>query len=160
MPEDLTAKPADEIVRRARAVLENISDPELPMLSIVDLGILRDILPYQGGVEVLMLPTYPGCPALDMIALEITSALTGAGIFPVKVTMVTEPVWSSDLISAGALHKLAAAGIAPPERGKPVVCPHCLSPSVEEVNPFGSTACRAVWRCTSCEASFDHFKCH
>jgi ring-1,2-phenylacetyl-CoA epoxidase subunit PaaD len=150
----------DPIIARARAVLAAISDPELPMLSIVDLGILRDILPHRGGVEVLMLPTYPGCPALDMIALEIHNALTAAGIFPVKVTMVTHPLWTTDLISADALKKLSAAGIAPPERGKPVVCPKCLSPNVEEINPFGATACRAIWRCTACNEAFDRFKCH
>ncbi|MDD2876710.1 MAG: phenylacetate-CoA oxygenase subunit PaaJ [Acidiphilium sp.] len=151
---------SDDVIRHARAVLSAISDPELPMLSIVDLGILRDILPYNGGVEVLMLPTYPGCPALDMIALEISNALTSAGIFPVKITMVASPVWSTELMSADALRKLSAAGIAPPERGKPVVCPKCLSPAVEEVNPFGATACRAIWRCTACGEGFDRFKCH
>lgn len=150
----------ETIIRRAHAILAGVADPELPMLSIVDLGILRDILPHQGGIEVLMLPTYPGCPALDMIALEINRALTAAGIFPVKVTMVSTPVWSTDLIAADALQKLAAAGIAPPERGKPVVCPHCLSPAVEEINPFGATACRAIWRCTACGAAFDRFKCN
>jgi ring-1,2-phenylacetyl-CoA epoxidase subunit PaaD len=158
---DANAKAAsNDLLNRARALLEAISDPELPMLSIVDLGILRDILPHQGGVEVLMLPTYPGCPALDMIALEINNALTAAGIFPVKITMVTHPVWSTDMMSPDALHKLAAAGIAPPDRNQPVVCPKCLSPAVEEVNPFGATACRAIWRCTACGAGFDRFKCH
>ncbi|MDD2860433.1 MAG: phenylacetate-CoA oxygenase subunit PaaJ [Acidiphilium sp.] len=151
---------SSELINRARALLEAISDPELPMLSIADLGILRDIRPYQGGVEVLMLPTYPGCPALDMIALEINAALTAAGIFPVKITMVTTFTWTTDLMSSDALHKLSAAGIAPPERNKPVVCPKCLSPSVEEINPFGATACRAIWRCTSCGEGFDRFRCH
>jgi len=160
MADDGDPDSAARIIFRARAVLEAISDPELPMLSIVDLGILRDILPFQGGVEVLMLPTYPGCPALDMIALEIHNALTASGIFPVKVTMVTSPTWSTDLMSPDALHKLSAAGIAPPERGKPVVCPKCLSATVEEVNPFGATACRAIWRCTRCSEGFDRFKCH
>lgn len=149
-----------DVVRRARAVVAAISDPELPMLSIVDLGILRDIVAYRGGVEVLMLPTYPGCPALDMIALEITKALAAAGIFPVKVTMVRSPVWSVDLMTPDALRKLRDAGIAPPERGKPVVCPKCLSPAVEEISPFGATACRAVWRCTACGENFDRFKCN
>ncbi|MCF3945191.1 phenylacetate-CoA oxygenase subunit PaaJ [Acidiphilium sp. AL] len=157
---DETDLVATDIVRRARAVVECIADPELPMLSVVDLGILRDILPYQGGVEVLMLPTYPGCPALDMIALEISRALTAAGIFPVKVTMVTSPVWSTELMSADALRKLRDAGIAPPERNKPVVCPKCLADAVEEISPFGATACRAVWHCTECGESFDRFKCH
>lgn len=160
MSADIQQDDNDPIVLRARAVLEAVSDPELPMLSIVDLGILRDILPYRGGVEVLMLPTYPGCPALDMIALEINGALTSAGIFPVKVTMVTSPDWSTDMMSPDALRKLSASGIAPPERNKPVVCPKCLSSAVEEVNPFGSTACRAIWRCTACDTGFDRFKCH
>lgn len=160
MTADSNPAAEDDTVAHARRVVERISDPELPMLTIVDLGILREIRPHLGGVEVLMLPTYPGCPALDMIALEITNALAAAGVFPVKVTMVTSPVWNSDMISPDALGKLTSAGIAPPERNKPVVCPQCLSPAVDEVNEFGSTACRAVWRCNACGEAFDRFKCH
>lgn len=120
----------DEIVAHARRVVEHISDPELPMLTIVDLGILREIVPHRGGVEVFMLPTYPGCPALDMIALEIGNAITAAGIFPVKITMVTHPVWSSDLISPDSLQKLAAAGwIATAWRPSATVCSRSSSPS-------------------------------
>ena len=149
-----------DMLRHARSVLESIADPELPMLTIVDLGILREIRPHDGGVEVVMLPTYPGCPALDMIAVEINRALTQAGIFPVKVTMATAPVWSTDLISPDALMKLRDAGIAPPERNRAVNCPLCGADEVEEVAPFGRTACRAIWRCLTCGKGFDRMKCN
>ena len=149
-----------EILRRARSVLESIADPELPMLTIVDLGILREIRPYETGVEVVMLPTYPGCPALDMVAAEINRALTQAGIFPVKVTMAASPVWTTDLMSPESLRKLRDAGVAPPERNRGVTSPPGGAAEVEEVAPFGHTACRAIWRCLTCGEGFDRFKCN
>lgn len=147
------------VLHRAHSILESIADPELPMLTIVDLGILREIRPHDAGVEVIMLPTYPGCPALDVIAVEINRALTQAGIFPVKVTMATAPLWSTDLISPNALMKLRDAGIAPPEPDRAVICPLCGAPKVEEINPFGRTGCRAIWHCLTCGKGFDRFKC-
>ena len=145
---------------RARAweAAAAVPDPELPVLTIAELGVLRDVRVEGAGVEVLITPTYSGCPAMAMIALDVQAALDRAGIVPARVRMVLSPAWTSDWLGAEAREKLAAAGIAPP--GGAVACPRCGSGETELLSAFGSTACKAIRRCRACREPFDAFKCH
>jgi len=154
---------------RARAVVEAVPDPEIPTLTIADLGILRDLRSDGDEVEVVITPTYSGCPAMAMIAFEIEAALARAGIERFKVTTVLRPAWTTDWITDAAREKLRASGIAPPPPGAgrrslfgdpAPACPHCGSSDTEELSRFGTTACKSLWRCTACREPFDHFKCH
>lgn len=146
---------------RAWRIAADIADPELPMLSIADLGILRDVRWDDGTVSVLITPTYSGCPAMSAIADDVTAAFAAAGIAPVHVRRVLAPAWSSDWITPAGRRKLAAAGIAPPTPGSaPIACPRCASMETAMLSPFGTTACRALWRCRACGEPFDRFKCH
>jgi ring-1,2-phenylacetyl-CoA epoxidase subunit PaaD len=153
---------------RAWEAAAAVTDPELPVLTIADLGVLRDVTEHDGAVEVSITPTYSGCPAMDMIALEVETALARAGI-PGRVRTVLSPAWTTDWLSEDGRRKLAACGIAPPPPaagrralfGAPTVaCPRCGSTDTEELAPFGSTACKSLWRCRACREPFDHFKCH
>jgi ring-1,2-phenylacetyl-CoA epoxidase subunit PaaD len=148
-----------DLVARARAALAEVCDPELPQLSIADLGILRGVEHDGDGVEVVITPTYSGCPAMAEITADIRRALDEAGIASVRVRTVLAPPWTTDWLSAEGRRKLAAAGIAPPERQAPL-CPLCASKATELISPFGATACKALWRCTACREPFDAFKCH
>jgi len=152
----------------ATAVLESVADPELPFLTIADMGILRDVRLDGETLEVVITPTYSGCPAMDAIALEITTALAKAGHADVRLTRVSSPAWTTDWLSAAAREKLRANGIAPPEqaRGKralfaevEVACPACGSRLTERISEFGSTACKALYRCLACREPFQYFKC-
>jgi ring-1,2-phenylacetyl-CoA epoxidase subunit PaaD len=157
--------------RRASAwsAAARVTDPELPALTIADLGILHDVdLDETGGVRVTILPTYSGCPAMGVIALGIETELAAAGFENVSVKLTNAPAWSTDMMSEEGLEKLRASGIAPPGRGAgkralfsapEVACPRCGSPRTERISEFGSTACKALWRCTACREPFDHFKC-
>ena len=154
---------------RARAAAEAVVDPELPVLTIADLGVLRDLRLSEGGeVEVVITPTYSGCPAMNMIALEVEMAVERAGLGRPKVTTVLHPAWTTDWLTAAGREKLRAYGIAPPE-GKAggrralfgeeqVACPRCGSRDTEKLAEFGSTACKALWRCRACGEPFEHFK--
>jgi ring-1,2-phenylacetyl-CoA epoxidase subunit PaaD len=154
---------------RAWALLEKVPDPEIPVLSVVDLGIVRDVEESPDGrsVTVTLTPTYSGCPATEVIAHDVRAAL--ASVYDdVDVTTRLSPAWTTEWMTDAAREKLRGFGIAPPGRtllpladvGRPEVCPHCGSPAVEELAPFGSTPCKALWRCTSCREPFDYFKRH
>ena len=154
----------------AHAALEAVVDPEIPVLTIEDIGILRDIrLGEDGEIEVIITPTYSGCPAMGMIALDITVALERAGISKHHIVTQATPAWTTDWISPEACEKLRAYGIAPPVKASTskralfssveVACPKCGSDSTERVSEFGSTSCKALYRCKSCLEPFDYFKC-
>jgi ring-1,2-phenylacetyl-CoA epoxidase subunit PaaD len=157
------------LIEHARRVAAAVRDPELPALTIEELGILRNVEVRDGTVEVAITPTYSGCPATEMIAAEVERALALAGIGPARVVSALAPAWTSDWITETGRQKLRAAGIAPPGRGvdraalfgqEPVVCPRCGAAETEQLTAFGSTACKALWRCRSCLEPFEHFKCH
>lgn len=162
-----------EAVRRAAAT---VSDPEIPVLTIADLGILRDVVQEDGQVVVRITPTYSGCPAMHVIREEIVAAVAGAGLGPVSVRTVLSPAWSTDWMTEHGREQLRAYGIAPPAPGAaagsagaapltffrtaPVPCPRCGSTATSELSAFGSTACKSLWRCDQCREPFDYFKTH
>lgn len=160
-----------ELLDRAWDAAASVADPEIPVLSIADLGILHDVMvSADGKVSVTILPTYMGCPAMGVIRLGIETALAEAGFGDVEVTLSYTPAWSTDLMSDDARERLRAYGIAPPAKGAGkrallaeddtvVACPRCGSTATEKISEFGSTACKALWRCTTCREPFDHFKC-
>ena len=139
-----------------RAVLETVMDPEIPVVSVMDLGIVRDIHPDR----VTITPTYSGCPATDVIEQTIREALDANGYRAVAIETVLAPPWTTDWISDSGKAKLLAYGIAPPDLAKSATCPRCGSTDTEEVSRFGSTPCKAQWRCKDCLEPFDRFKCH
>ena len=158
--------------RRCRAwgLAARVADPELPVVTIEELGILRDVIEDdQGRVHVQITPTYSGCPAMDTIRADLVDSLTLAGYRHVAVEVVLAPAWTSDWITPAGRAKLAAYGIAPPGpvaggRAGPVTvplsvrCPRCGSLDTRESSHFGSTACKALWVCRACREPFDHFK--
>lgn len=152
-----------------RDAVAAVVDPEIRVVTIDELGILRDVSddPATGRVTVTITPTYTGCPAMDVIRADIRRALAVAGHPDAEVLTVLAPAWSTDWISEAGRAKLAAAGIAPPNPVRPdgvvpitlaVRCPRCGSPETEQVSRFGSTACKALWRCRACREPFDHLK--
>ncbi len=156
----------------AWAVLASVPDPEVPVISIRDLGIVRDVRLQGDAVEVVLTPTYSGCPATEVIAQSVEQALLDAGLGPVRVTHQLAPAWTTDWISEAGREKLRAYGIAPPS-GKAAVshalqpirllarqvpCPRCGSARTERLSAFGSTACKAMHRCLACLEPFEHFK--
>lgn len=153
-------------------VLATVSDPEIPVLSILDLGIVREVRldGASGGVEVVITPTYSGCPAMDFIEVNIRAALEEAGIAPAKITTVLHPAWTTDWLTESGREKLRAYGIAPPVgsadklsllgENSVVECPHCGSADTKLVSQFGSTACKSLYQCRACLEPFDYFKCH
>ncbi|WP_431944459.1 1,2-phenylacetyl-CoA epoxidase subunit PaaD [Micromonospora marina] len=156
-------------MRSAREAAAAVVDPEIRVITIDELGILRavDEEPGTGRVVVTITPTYTGCPAMDVIREDIRRALAAAGHPDAEVRTVYHPAWSTDWISDTGRAKLAAAGIAPPApRGDGTVvpltlavrCPRCGSPETTQISRFGSTACKALWRCRSCSEPFDHLK--
>jgi ring-1,2-phenylacetyl-CoA epoxidase subunit PaaD len=159
----------DDLVARAREAVEQVCDPEIPVLSIADLGVLRSLdVATDGTVEVTITPTYSGCPAMDVIGFEVKAALLKAGIDKARVRQVLSPAWTTDWMSEAGKAKLRAYGIAPPAARTSrralfgeecIACPHCGSQQTEKVSEFGSTACKALWRCTTCREPFDYFKC-
>jgi ring-1,2-phenylacetyl-CoA epoxidase subunit PaaD len=140
------------------AVLETVPDPEIPVLSITDLGIVRGIA--EDPPRVLISPTYTGCPATVAIEMLIREALDEAGFHDVHIERVLFPPWSTDWISDRGRERLKAYGIAPPNPSATAECPLCGSSETEEVSRFGSTPCKAQWRCKSCLEPFERFKCH
>ncbi len=151
------------------ALLENVKDPEVPVISVRELGVLRDVEVIDGQVRVTITPTYTGCPAMDMMREDILKELHQAGIANVEVKQVLAPAWTTDWISAAGKAKLKAYGIAPPEKTAdiralkgeaPLVeCPQCGSKDTVMLSAFGSTACKALWKCKTCLEPFDQFKC-
>ncbi len=139
-----------------RAVLETVMDPEIPVVSVVDLGIVREV----SAERVAITPTYSGCPATEVIERTIREALDAAGFGDVRIETELAPPWTTDWISDKGRAALNAYGIAPPDLAKAATCPQCGSTDTEEVSRFGSTPCKAQWRCTACLEPFDRFKCH
>lgn len=140
--------------------LEEVPDPEIPVISVVDLGIIRDVQWQGDTLEVAVTPTYSGCPATSVISLDVETALRDRGIVNLRIRQQISPAWTSDWMSGKGRRKLEAYGIAPPSpAGGPDHCPQCKSPDVERVSQFGSTPCKAHWRCLSCLEPFDYFKC-
>jgi ring-1,2-phenylacetyl-CoA epoxidase subunit PaaD len=166
----VTSVPADgDLRQRAWTAAAGVVDPEIPVLTIADLGVLRDVAVTDGQVEVAITPTYSGCPAMNMIALEIELALAREGIHEAKIRTVLSPAWTTDWMSDDGRRKLREYGIAPPQAGggrralfgeQQVACPQCGSGDTEVLSEFGSTSCKALWRCRSCREPFDYFKCH
>ena len=140
------------------AVVESVADPEIPVLSILDLGIVRAI----EADRVVLTPTYTGCPATHVIECDVRDALDAAGYPDVRIDTVLSPAWTTDWITPEGRAKLHAYGIAPPDpEGRRVaLCPQCGSGHTEEISRFGSTPCKALWRCRDCAEPFDLFKCH
>lgn len=151
-----------DLLQRILAVLEQVPDPELPIVSLVDLGIVREVTSDEDGrVVVRITPTYTGCPATLVIQQSVRAALDEAGFSDVGLETVLSPPWSTDMITDAGREKLRAYGIAPPGgRQEAVACPRCGSSETREVSRFGSTPCRALWQCGTCSEPFDHFKCH
>lgn len=150
-------------------LLEHVKDPEVPVISVRELGVLRDVEVRDGKVLVTITPTYTGCPAMDVMREDIVKELHSAGIVDVEVKQALSPAWTTDWISEEGKRKLKEYGIAPPEKTadiralkgeQPVVeCPQCGSKDTVMVSPFGSTACKALWKCNECLEPFDQFKC-
>jgi ring-1,2-phenylacetyl-CoA epoxidase subunit PaaD len=151
---------------RVRRIVAAVVDPEIPVLTIDDLGILRNVRVSDAGhVEVTITPTYSGCPAIEAISSDVRAALQNHGYDDVSVRMVLAPAWTTDWMSEEGKAKLRAYGIAPPRpRGGPVSvalgvrCPQCGSPETRELSRFGSTACKSLWVCSACREPFDSFK--
>lgn len=151
-------------------LLSEIPDPEIPVINIIELGILRDVKYDDGLCTVVITPTYTGCPAMRVIEDDIKIKLKEIGINNVKVELVYSPAWTTDWISDEAKEKLRAYGIAPPEHSsmdkslitgkkRNLRCPQCDSESVTMISQFGSTACKALYKCNNCKETFDYFKC-
>jgi ring-1,2-phenylacetyl-CoA epoxidase subunit PaaD len=152
--------PNDATLRQsAYDAVAAVVDPEIPALTIVDLGILRDVTVHEGTVEVTITPTYIGCPAMEIIKEDIQTALARAGIHKARVQTTLSPAWTTNWLTETARAKLAAAGIAPPLQGAPA-CPRCGSEATERISAFGATACKALYRCRACREPFEAFKCH
>lgn len=168
----MVAAPApDPRIARAWSVLSGVMDPEVPVLSVVDLGIVRDVRDEAGRLAIDLTPTYTGCPATAAIRLDVENAIEAAGLGRPAIRLVTSPAWTTDWISQDARARLRDYGIAPPEgaapRGKralfaddpPVACPRCGSARTRRTSAFGSTACKALYACAACAEPFEHFKC-
>lgn len=152
--------------------LEEINDPEVPVLSIIDLGIVRDVKMNEEEIEIIITPTYTGCPAMDMITATIKIQLATLGFKRVKVTQALSPAWTTEWMSEEGKRKLKEYGIAPPNAKQQVCdqklfaaaegvqCPHCDSYQTHRISEFGSTACKALYQCDDCKEPFDYFKCH
>ena len=152
--------------------LGEINDPEVPVLSIIDLGIVRDVKMNDNELEVVITPTYTGCPAMDMIAATIKIQLATLGFKKIKITQALSPAWTTEWMSEEGKRKLKEYGIAPPNpkqqvcdqklfaEAEAVQCPHCNSYHTHRISEFGSTACKALYQCDDCKEPFDYFKCH
>ena len=169
-------------IEQAWHVLSTVLDPEVPAVSVRDLGIVRDVIEHDDGLEIVLTPTYSGCPATEVIEADVLTAIAAAGLGAARVTLQRAPAWTTDWISAEGRAKLLAYGIAPPSPtredgegmngavravpirfvGRPrlaaLACPRCGSKHTEQLAAFGSTACKATWRCLACLEPFEHFK--
>ncbi len=155
-----------------RELLAEVCDPEVPVLSILDLGIVRDVRPLftnsgteENGFEILITPTYSGCPAMDAITVDIKLKLLENGYRNFKITSTLSPAWTTDWMTEEGKQKLKNYGIAPPSltsraADAQVQCPQCHSVHTKLLSQFGSTACKALYQCMDCREPFDHFKCH
>lgn len=152
------------------SLLHEIPDPEIPVISIVELGVIRDFFIKDKSIEVVITPTYSGCPAMKQMEDDVRKKLLQNGFEQVKISTVYNPAWTTDWLSQEARHKLQNYGIAPPEESttdksfltnkpKEVTCPRCKSKNTTQVSQFGSTACKALYKCNDCLEAFDYFKC-
>ena len=147
------------------SILQDVFDPEIPVLTITDMGIVRNVHINDDEVEVIITPTYTGCPAMDMIAMNIRLVLIENGYQKIKVTSVLSPAWTTDWMTEAGKQKLKAYGIAAPDKkfelaADGVECPQCNSTNTQLISEFGSTACKALYQCKDCKEPFDYFKCH
>ena len=153
------------------AILETVNDPEVPVLSVIDLGIIRKVTVENDEVIIYITPTYTGCPAMDMISADINMELASNGFKNVRVITVLSPAWTTDWMSEEGKAKLKEYGIAPPLpkqhvchtelfADETISCPRCNSYHTKKISEFGSTACKALYRCEDCLEPFDYFKCH
>ena len=166
----MTATATAPVRERAWEVAASVLDPEVPVLTIEDLGVLRSVdVAGDGAVLVRITPTYSGCPAMDTIRADVERALAEAGFARVRVELVLAPAWTTNWMSEAGKRKLAAYGIAPPQTrdhsgvvslSLSLRCPQCGSPDTRELSRFGSTACKSLWVCNACREPFDHFKAH
>jgi ring-1,2-phenylacetyl-CoA epoxidase subunit PaaD len=158
-------------VEHAWRVLHEVLDPEVPALSVVDLGIVREVVDHGEELEVVLTPTYSGCPATEVIESNVRAAIEAAALGPVRIGLRRAPAWTTDWISAEGKAKLREYGIAPPGpvdpgqgtpirllRRESVACPRCGSANTERLSAFGATACKALYRCVACREPFEHFK--
>ena len=154
-------------------LLEEVNDPEVPVLSILDLGIVRDVRPLptspegggEIGIEIIITPTYSGCPAMDAISMDIKMKLLEHGYKNFKITLTLSPAWTTDWMTENGKQKLQEYGIAPPKKMNDLSntnpdCPQCKSNNTKLLSQFGSTACKALYQCQDCKEPFDYFKCH
>lgn len=154
------------------ALLETVKDPEVPVLSIVDLGIVRDVqVSANNSIAIIITPTYSGCPAMDVISMDIRLKFMEQGHRNVHIKQQLSPAWTTEWMTGAGKQKLKAFGIAPPNHKQQVcreelfateavACPRCSSYHTELISQFGSTACKALYRCLDCKEAFDYFKCH
>lgn len=149
------------------SILADVNDPEVPVLSILDLGIVRDVIVSGNDVEILITPTYSGCPAMDVISMDIRLKLLEHGYKNIKITSILSPAWTTDWMSENGKKKLLEYGIAPPQLLRQQhasdnlpPCPQCKSHNTKLLSQFGSTACKALYQCNDCLEPFDYFKCH
>ena len=159
-------------IENIKSVLDTVMDPEVPVLSVIDLGIVRDIVVAENQTEIIITPTYSGCPAMDVIRANIKMELLANGFTNIKITTVLSPAWTTDWMTEEGKKKLKAYGIAPPNpkqlvcqtdlfaAEEAIECPHCHSYHTHRVSEFGSTACKALYVCDTCREPFDYFKCH
>ena len=169
---DAVAMDREVRAQRAWRVLHRVLDPEVPAVSVCDLGIVRDVIAHDDGIEVVLTPTYSGCPATEVIEQAVVDAVDRIGLGPTRVTLQRAPAWTTDWISDEGRRKLREYGIAPPSgraavmNERPirfvsrerVACPRCGSADTERLSAFGSTACKALYRCLACREPFEHFK--
>jgi ring-1,2-phenylacetyl-CoA epoxidase subunit PaaD len=152
-------------------ILEEVKDPEVPVLSVVDLGIVRSVKTSDGKIDIVITPTYSGCPAMDVINMDIRLKLIENGFRNITIQQQLSPAWTTDWMSEEGKKKLKAFGIAPPNpkqqfctsemfQQEAVQCPRCNSWHTELISQFASTACKSMYRCLDCKEAFDHFKCH
>lgn len=146
-------------------ILAEVNDPEVPVLSILDLGIVRDVQANGDDITVTITPTYSGCPAMDAISIDTRLKLAEHGYTNVKIISVLSPAWTTDWMTESGKRKLKAYGIAPPQysadgKRQVIECPQCHSPNNKLLSQFGSTACKALYQCEDCKEPFDYFKCH
>lgn len=159
-------------IQQIWSILETVTDPEVPVLTIIDLGIVREVRINDGETEIIITPTYTGCPAMDMIAMNIRLALAEQGYKKIKISSVLSPAWTTEWMSESGKEKLKAYGIAPPNpklvvcdtklfaEQEAIQCPLCNSYHTKLISQFGSTACKALYQCVDCREPFDYFKCH
>lgn len=149
------------------SLLAEVTDPEIPVLTILDLGIVREVICTQDNeVEIIITPTYSGCPAMDAIAFDIKLKMVEAGFTQVKITYTLSPAWTTDWMTETGKQKLKEYGIAPPKGNAETIavdgieCPQCNSINTKLISEFGSTACKALYKCEDCKEPFDYFKCY